>query len=104
MYANDLGKPAERCARCGEEESRIELHHPDYGTPDLVVPLCCKCHRAVHKENPGLRRPRGFQKRRPDLVYRQFTIGSSLDKKLQDDAWKARRSVSEHLRHLIASS
>ncbi|MFC1806484.1 hypothetical protein ACFL09_05840 [Planctomycetota bacterium] len=37
---------ADRCADCGG--GPIELHHPDYGDPFHVVPLCKPCHSRRH--------------------------------------------------------
>lgn len=35
------------CRACGGR-GPIKLHHPDYTRPLFVVPLCQKCHSAVH--------------------------------------------------------
>lgn len=37
----------EPCAICGE--SKTQKHHPNYNEPLLVVWLCVKCHRKLHK-------------------------------------------------------
>ena len=36
----------DRCADCGG--GPVELHHPDYGDPYRVVPLCRRCHLRRH--------------------------------------------------------
>ena len=36
----------DRCVDCGSPD--VELHHPDYGNPFWVVPLCRRCHMARH--------------------------------------------------------
>jgi len=35
------------CSFCGSDEN-IEKHHPDYGEPEYVVPLCRSCHGNTH--------------------------------------------------------
>lgn len=39
----------ERCQRCGDENHKIEKHHPDYDAPLFVVRLCRPCHVALTK-------------------------------------------------------
>lgn len=36
------------CAHCGAPE--VEMHHPDYANPWLVIWLCHICHRIFHHE------------------------------------------------------
>lgn len=38
------------CNRCEVTDKRLVRHHPDYSEPKLIVTLCERCHRAVHKE------------------------------------------------------
>jgi len=35
------------CMICSSHEN-VELHHPDYEQPRLVLPYCRKCHRRLH--------------------------------------------------------
>jgi transcriptional regulator with XRE-family HTH domain len=35
------------CELCGEARD-VDLHHPDYGLPLYVIPLCRSCHSYVH--------------------------------------------------------
>lgn len=37
------------CMICSSHEN-VELHHPDYEQPKLVLPYCRKCHRRLHKK------------------------------------------------------
>ena len=42
-----LGRPDCPCLMCGEPAK--VWHHPDYGVPTWVVPLCARCHFKVHR-------------------------------------------------------
>jgi len=37
-----------RCEIC-DSKNRLELHHPDYSKPLLVITLCATCHRSCHR-------------------------------------------------------
>jgi len=37
----------EPCAVCGQEQ--VQIHHPDYNEPLLIVWLCPECHRKLHE-------------------------------------------------------
>ena len=40
---------ADVCFACGSKD-RVELHHPGIDrSPDIIIPLCHRCHRKVHK-------------------------------------------------------
>jgi hypothetical protein len=38
---------AGRCQQCGRDE-RLDMHHPDYSHPFIVVQLCRLCHSRTH--------------------------------------------------------
>jgi len=40
------------CRRCGSRKN-IEVHWVAH-SPEQFIPLCSRCHRLVHKENPEL--------------------------------------------------
>ena len=40
-----------KCIMCGED-FYIEIHHIDYTKPYIISPLCIKCHRNQHSNNP----------------------------------------------------
>ena len=40
------------CVKCSSHEN-VELHHPDYAQPMLILPYCRKCHRQLHKFENG---------------------------------------------------
>ena len=46
LHALGLIEVEDRCADCGG--GPVELHHPDYGDPFHVVPLCRRCHMRRH--------------------------------------------------------
>jgi hypothetical protein len=41
------GKLAAEPCKCGSYD--VEMHHPDYSKPLLVIWLCRPCHLALHK-------------------------------------------------------
>jgi hypothetical protein len=40
-------KKSSICFICGSEKN-LHRHHPDYTNPDLIVPLCHRCHLKLH--------------------------------------------------------
>ena len=38
---------ASPCAYCGDPY--VQAHHPDYARPRLVIWLCKRCHRVLHR-------------------------------------------------------
>ncbi len=45
--ANRFNKMYKKICYFCEKKSE-ELHHPDYDKPELVIPLCIKCHKKLH--------------------------------------------------------
>lgn len=42
-------KTPKLCMHCGFKR-KLEMHHPDYNKPRLIIWLCKKCHEDVHSE------------------------------------------------------
>lgn len=46
QIANTIKKLERKCYFCEEEAKH--RHHLDYNIPELIIPLCVKCHRRLH--------------------------------------------------------
>ena len=51
VYHGKINRP-EICSRCGIS-GKIEAHHIDYASPQLIIWLCSNCHRREHKIKKG---------------------------------------------------
>lgn len=51
--------PATQCSVCGASEGRIDYHNEDYTRPLLTIPICQRCHLALHRRE---RSPAAWQR------------------------------------------